>query len=1099
MTGLFLLAYACSGLAGLIYQVTWTRLLTLHMGHTTAAAGTVVAAFMGGLAGGAFLGGRLASRLTARQALYGYVGLECLVALIALLLPLELSALTPLLAWSYRDGTSGLLFPAVRLLSCLMVIFIPALALGGTFPLAAHWFVRDPGQIGRAGGALYAVNSAGAALGALAAGFVLIPAVGLSGATLTGVAAGGMAAACALLALRRASRGERSRHDSLTGDPVAIEVSTRPPRGRRRGRSERGGGPRAAVVHRGGLALAAVAVGLSGFAGLMYEVAWMRVFALIVGPTTYAFAATVAAVIAGIAAGSGAGAWGAGRTRHPALWLALVLGATALVADAASSLAGGYAPRLVAEELARSTDPGAGLLWQRSLLVAALMLPAAIGFGAVFPLALALVSGNHEGHEDHERDENNKAKRDVRDLRGHRGSAAERLGTIYAINTLAAVAGSLAAAFAAIPVLGLQHTLTIVTGVLVLDALIVLAWAVPSVTARVAGLAPTAAAGVLLVTASAWDRDLLASGAYKYASRVSRDLDLETALKAGTLVYYREGAASTVSVKRLTGALSLAIDGKIDASSAGDMLTQKALAHLPLLLHPDPKQVCIIGLGSGATVGSALVHPISRVDVVEISPEVVEASRHFADVNLHALDDPRTHLLVGDGRSHLLLSSRKYDVIISEPSNPWMAGVAALFTQEFFTAVRDRLAPGGIVAQWAHTYDISASDLRSIAATFISVFPGATIWTVGESDVLLVGSTDPLDDRLAQIDRSWHRPGVAVDLARVSALEPFAFLLMFAGGAGEIRRYAAGAMIQTDDRLALEFSGPYALGTDGAANAATLRQLLDPAGAPAPIRRALAAAGAAEWRNRAAMMMPPGSFATAYDDYVKALRLDPTDPAALDGLARAAVATGRQKETLQLLESFAEARPRAPAIPIAMSRLLAAAGSFNEAVRAAERAMAIEPLDPGALEQLASVLSDAGDVARLDTVVLQLQRLQPQRAATSYYTASARFLRGQFVDAAGLAEQAVARDPRYAAAHNLLGAIYASLDNRESARAALAAALALNPRDPSIYVNLGLLDLASSNGPAAAGYFAEALSLDPQSDAARQGLLQARHALGIRP
>jgi Flp pilus assembly protein TadD len=242
------------------------------------------------------------------------------------------------------------------------------------------------------------------------------------------------------------------------------------------------------------------------------------------------------------------------------------------------------------------------------------------------------------------------------------------------------------------------------------------------------------------------------------------------------------------------------------------------------------------------------------------------------------------------------------------------------------------------------------------------------------------------------------------------------------------------------------------------------------------------------------MLTPLGSFALVYEDYVKALRLDPTDAASLEGFVRAAVATGRQKDAQDLLASLAAARPQSPAPLVALSRLLAATGSFDEAVRMADRAAAIEPIDPRALEQLASILSDLGDADRLGPVVQRLQRIDPEGAGTAYYGAAVGFLRRQFADALRLAREAVARDPRYAPAHNLLGAIHASLDNRGEARAAFAAALALNPRDPSIYTNLGLLELASASGAAAAGYFAEALSLDPQSEAARQGLRQARPA-----
>jgi spermidine synthase len=174
--------------------------------------------------------------------------------------------------------------------------------------------------------------------------------------------------------------------------------------------------------------------------------------------------------------------------------------------------------------------------------------------------------------------------------------------------------------------------------------------------------------------------------------------------------------------------VSLAIDGKIDASNGGDMLTQRLLAHVPLLLHPNPRRVAIIGLGSGVTLGSALTHPIERVDTIEISREVIEASRHFDSENGRALEDARSKLIVGDGRSHMMLGRSEYDVVISEPSNPWIAGVAGLFTREMFEAIRNRLAPDGIVCQWAHAYDMSRADLRSIVATFIDVFPYAMLW-----------------------------------------------------------------------------------------------------------------------------------------------------------------------------------------------------------------------------------------------------------------------------------------------------------------------------------------------------------------------------------
>lgn len=1050
-TWLFLAAYTSSGLAGLVYQATWTRLLTLYMGHSTAAASTVVAAFMGGLAGGSALGGWIAPRLTARQTLYAYVVLEAVVVLIALVLPLQIAALLPLLAWAYHDGARGLLFPAIRLLSCFVLVLVPAMALGATFPMAVRWFVRSSDHPGRGGGALYAANTVGATIGVLAAGFMLIPTIGISGTTLVGVAASGFSVACVV----GVARGHQA-----PAQPQKTEAETTNP-----GRERRASSKRNTLDLPERRWLAAAVLGLTGFATFVYEIAWVRVLSLAIGPTTYAFAATLSALIGGVACGSALGAWLAGRARRPVLWLALALAGTAIATSWATSFVGADLPRLVAHQLVRSPYLEGNLLTRHATLVAALILPTAIGLGVAFPLALETVGG--------------------------RGPLALRLGLVYAVNTIAALAGSLVAGFAAIPLFGLQHTLQLVSGVLIVAALIVVAWGRLPSNGRVVGLVPTTVALVVLIQSPAWDRELLASGVYKYAPQLAENVDLETALKAGTLLYYRDGAASTVSVKRLAGALALSIDGKVDASTSGDMLTQKALAHLPLLLHPNPREVLVIGLGSGVTAASALVHPIAQLDVVEISPEVVDASQYFAAENRKAVDDPRTRLVLGDGRSHLLLSTGKYDVIISEPSNPWMAGVAALFTREFFAAARERLAPDGIICQWAHTYDISDDDLRSIVATFLSVFPHGTMWLIGEGDVLLVASAAPLDSRLETLERTWRRPGVAADLSEVSAVEPFALLSLFVGGPDELRRWAAGAALQTDDRMALEFSGPRALYSRASSdNASTLGRLLQPGDGPPAVRGAWSTAGAAEWRNRGAMMLAVQNAEGAYRDFTKALTLDPIDTETLDGLVRTAIATSREAEVLERLKSSLSKYPQHR---VAASKLLATSGAFDEAITVVAEAGKTTPDQERALlEQLASIFADLADANRLDEVVLRLQQVQPNWATTYYYGAESRFLQGRFDEAATLAREAARRDSKYAAAHNLVGASHASLGQRDAARQAFEAALRLDPRDAAIYVNLGLLELESGNWAAAEGYFAEALSLDPDSAAARHGLDRAR-------
>jgi spermidine synthase len=1046
---LFLIAYTCSGLAGLVYEVTWTRLLTLYLGHTTAAASVVVAAFLGGLAIGAAIGGRLASSWTPRRCLQAYVALEFAVAICALLLPVELTLFVPLLRWAYSDGAA--LFTLIRVFSCIVMVMLPALALGATFPMAIRWFARLSAEPARESSRLYFVNTVGAAIGALLAGFVLIPTIGMSGTIYVAMAGTAIAALCVLAVLAR---------NDDDSPKVSLPVAN-PPKG----------------GHYAFPWLTMTILGLSGFAALVHEIAWTRILSLVLGPTTYAFAATLAAVIAGVAIGAGIGATlVSSRPNKAAGMLAFTLSLAAVTASWTYAAAGSRIPMMVARHVADFADFDQ-LLLRGVLLTMALILPTSACLGAAFPFALALA-----------------------DDRLH--PAPGRFGLVYAINTLGSVTGSLAAGFLFIPAFGIQPTLWIVSGCLIAcTAALIFSGALTGLS-RAVGIITAAVAIVLVVTSPPWDRELLAAGVYMYAPYVPKDLDLETQLKAGELLYYEEGAAATVSVKKLTGTTTIAVDGKTDASNRGDMLTQKLIAHLPLLLHQDPKNVFIIGLGSGMTAGAALTHPIDRADVIEISPEVVKASAFFKTENGNALADPRTHLIVGDGRSHLALTNQQYDVIVSEPSNPWIAGVSSLFTKEFFASAKQRLAPGGVICQWANAYNISEPDLKSIVATFTSVFPNGTVWLVGGDDVLLLASLEPIDILLrqgfggqadaAQLPAKMTRPEVAADLKSVGIGDTFSILSLYIGGPPELARYAAGAPIFTDDRMTLEFSAPRQLHNRNAGeNGATLRELLQDGG-PQAIKQAVGRATAIEWRNRAAMFAKADVHQLAYDDYAKAVALDPADSTALEGFVRAAKITQRAAEALLSLNAHATgARPvKSAKRLVAISKLQAETGAKDEAIATAREAAAISPAI--GLEQQASLFADSSDTVQLDATVARLRKAAPERASTEYYAAAAAFLHGDANEAVARAQKAVAIDPNYAPTYDLIGAAYTRLNQLEPARQAFQKSLAFDAHDSTAYENLGVLELNAGNRSGAAKYFAEALWLVPESAVSREGLRRAR-------
>ena len=1047
--GQFLLLFAVSGAAALIYEVVWTRLLTLHMGHGLAAASAVLAAFMGGLAAGARAAGRYAARLTPQRALTRYAACEIVIGVLALMMPLLLQAVRPLLAMTYADGNGGAAFSLARLVSSIVLLSVPAAFMGATFPIASRWMVRVAATAAQDAGGLYASNTFGAAAGAVLAGFVLIPTLGLQATTLVGVALNLCAAAGAWLIARSA------------GEPGAVPALglRAPGSGIRKG----AGGSGARSPEPGAPWLAAAALGASGFASLTLQVVWTRLLVQILGPTTYAFSTVVAIFIIGIALGAAAAAR-LTRVISPAAGLACALLTSSGLALAAAS-AVDWALLTIGAIVSMPDYRFWDVLGREVLLVSGMLLPMTIAFGAAFPFAVAMAAGRDE-------------------------QITEQIGVVYSINTLGAILGSLLAGFVLVPGLGLHDTIRLVAGISTAVAIVILVRAARD-RDRAVGVALAAAVVVAIAVAPGWDRLLLSSGAYKYAPAI-RGARLETALTAGELLSYREGPTGTVAIRKLTGTLSLSIDGKVDASNAGDMLTQRLLAHVPLLLHPNPARAAILGLGSGVTLGSALTHPLTNATVLEISPEVVEGSRFFQAENHNALADPRTRLIVGDGRTHLMLGGEAYDVIVSEPSNPWMAGIASLFTREFFESARSRLAPGGVLCQWAHTYDISSRDLRSIVATFLSVFPNGSLWMVGEADVLLIGSTAALDAPAAGVAAALQRPGVARDLETVGLRRPFSVLSLFVAQGEALKAWANDAPLQSDDRLALEFSGPQSVfGAARDDNAAVLRTLAAESPKPPAVAAALAAVTHADWRDRGLAMFKADAFQRAFDDLSLALEGQPNDPEALDALIRSAASINKVGEAQAFLQRLS-ANPAHTAARLALSRVLASQNHIERALQIPSAMLQANPNDTAALEQLASIFADVGDAARLDPIAQRLLQEAPKNAWSHYYSASLFFLQNRPVAALQAARNAVALDPGNAKAHNLIGASLATTGQSDAARAAFETSIRIDPKEPGTYVNLATLALQTGNTTRARQHFAEALVIDPTHQAALEGLNSIR-------
>ncbi len=744
---LLILLFLTSGATGLVYELIWTRELVFVFGGTTYAITTVLVAFMGGLGLGSYLAGRWAGRVRRPGLAYGL--LELFIGLYALAVPAMLDAAEPLYRQLYPlvAETPGLL-NAARFIVGAVLLVLPTTAMGATLPILVRYISATESSPGRAVGLLYGINTLGAMVGVLASGFVLIPVFGLAQATRIAAASNLLIGLIALAALRR-----------------QVPVATPAP-----------ATARSAATGRAVLVTCAA----SGFVAMAYQIAWTRALVMSLGSSTYSFTCILAAFILGLAVGSLVAARFVDRLRQPLTaigWAQTGIGlAAALVLPVT-----GAAPILVywlVERFAQNYD--LLLAAQFTLVIAVTFVPTFL-LGLLFPL-FARVLATEAGDD-----------------------ASAATGRLYGVNTIGTILGSFLAGFVLIRLLGAQPL--IVFGTLVNAGLGV--WLLRRTRAPRASLAIVAAVATLAIglTIGRWDPYVLSSGPFIAGFDPRRLADRVE------LLSYQEGVDMTVSVTRAEvdpGLISLRVNAKTDAStSLPDMTTQLVLGHLPLLLHPDPQQVCVIGLGSGMTLGAVTEHVApTRIDSVEISAIVIDAAeQHFSSYNNNATRDPRVRMLRADGRNHLLLTDATYDVIISVPSNPWIAGVANLFTREYFELCRAHLGTDGILAFWMQGYMMPVDNFRTVVRTLQQVFPHTSLWEMGDNDYLVLASADmPTPDFSALGERC--AGNVQADLFRIALAEPEQLLGRFVTGTETLRTWAGQGILHTDDNALLEFSAP---------------------------------------------------------------------------------------------------------------------------------------------------------------------------------------------------------------------------------------------------------------------------------------------------
>jgi len=688
-----LAVFFLSGAAGLVYEVVWARSLGLVFGASHLAVSTVLAVYMAGQALGSRLLAGLADRTERPLRLYGL--LELGVAASGLGFLALRSVYAPVYA-ALAGGAvdDGVYLTLVRILLATAAMIVPTTLMGATLPVMTRALSAGPERLSRELPLLYAVNTFGAVSGTVLTAFLLLPSLGATRTLLAASASSAAAGAVALLVARR---------------PVAAEGA--PARGRDEGataaRAPAANGPGRLTR---GLVLAGA--GASGFCALGYEVLWTRMLTLVVGTSVYSFAIMLAAFLSGIGLGSEAYRLLASRrglsTGRPAVALfgatQLLAGASALAVTVRMADLPATALRVQAMLVGASGHEFVGRVGASALVAFAHLAVPAFFMGVAFPAAGAVWCGG-------------------------RRDAAGAVGRLLAVNTAGAILGPLVAGFLLIRLLGIE---------LSLQLLVLLNVAVGGlVLASVAGrrwVAAAAAASALLLTlriaapgpGRAWDRERFARFVNN-ARPALQDVD-RTRTLTPEVVFFREGVNETVAVTRTAGLQSYVVNGRPEASTAPvDVQLQRSLGHIPMLLHPHPRSVFILGTGTAMTLGACARHPsVERLVLGEIEAEMIPVGRTFARWNGGVLDDPRLRIVVNDGRNHLATTGETFDVVSADPIHPWSGGAGYLYTADFFRIVSRRLAPGGIASQWLPLYELTERDVRTVVRTSPRSFP--TCW-----------------------------------------------------------------------------------------------------------------------------------------------------------------------------------------------------------------------------------------------------------------------------------------------------------------------------------------------------------------------------------
>jgi spermidine synthase/tetratricopeptide (TPR) repeat protein len=757
-------------MTGLIYQVVWFKYLDLFLGNTTYSQMIVLATFLGGLALGNYFIGRNVDKFYNPLKIYAI--LELIIGIYCFLYPMLFSFFGSI----YTDmivsiGFASKLFfyNLIKFFFSASLILFPTILMGGTLPALTKFFVEKLSNIRKDTAALYFLNSFGAVAGVYFAGFILIEKFGFD---ITIYIAALINISIGLISLNLASAAHHK--EGIQSLQEVLSQSGKE------------------MFSKSTITISIIVAGISGLAALLYEMVWVRVLITIFGSSTYSFSIMLMAFISGITIGSlivtSDGFKKFDKIKSIVVCQFMIAASTMVILPIYERLP--FYFWKISSLLVKTESTFGIFLGIEFLICFLLMVIPTIFMGMTLPLVVEIVASS--------------SKR-----------VGYSVGMVFSINTAGTVIGILLTGMVLIPLMGIKNSFEVGILMNTLGAvLLVLFYNNFGVRKKLALIISAASINMFyLMLNPQWNVNLMLSGVFKryHDAPPNSFSEFKKFLTQKEVLFYKEGLNANVGVVQESGQNSnrvLIINGKPDASDITDMPTQVLLGQIPMMLHPNAKNVFVVGFGSGVTIASILTHDVEKVECAEISSEVVEAANLFNHVNNSCLDDPRLKVHIEDAQTILKLSPYKYDVIVSEPSNPWISGIGNLFSKEYFLRCKEQLNEHGLMVQWFHIYEMEDEILKLVMNTFNDVFPFAEIWTSSFGDIIMVGSENMITADFYKMNQKFNKEKVKKDFQKINIGNLLTFLSCQTISAEGFYALSNSKNINSELKPILEFKAP---------------------------------------------------------------------------------------------------------------------------------------------------------------------------------------------------------------------------------------------------------------------------------------------------